>query len=106
MFLGGLVQRLISLSHPIDGVLHLISSSGSWKTKFGRFVEEGYEFIDDRATHHAAAGGRDGGSIALEGVFMERLLLLVISLATQVAILRRKVQRYAQAGTTRAIIQE
>ena len=57
---------------------------------FGRLGEEGYEFIDELATH--AAGGRDGGSMVLKGVFKERLLQ-VISVATQVAISRR-VQRY------------
>ena len=57
---------------------------------FGRLGEEGYEFIDELAAH--AAGGRDGGSMALKGVFKERLLR-VISVATQVAISRR-VQRY------------
>ena len=39
---------------------------------FGRLGEEGYEFIDKLATH--AAGGRDGGSMALKGVLKERLL--------------------------------
>ena len=48
---------------------------------FGRLGEEGYEFIDELATH--AAGGRDGGSMAQKGVFKERLLLQVISVATQ-----------------------
>ena len=57
---------------------------------FGRLGGEGYEFIDELATH--AAGGRDGGSMAQKGVFKERLLQ-VISVATQVAISRR-VQRY------------
>ena len=57
---------------------------------FGRLGKEGYEFIDELATH--AAGGRDGGSMAQKGVFKERLLQ-VISVATQVAISRR-VQRY------------
>ena len=57
---------------------------------FCRLGEEGYEFIDELATH--AAGGRDGGSMAQKGVFKERLLQ-VISVATQVAISRR-VQRY------------
>ena len=57
---------------------------------FGRLGEEGYEFIDELAAH--AAGGRDGGSMALKGVLKERLLQ-VISVATQVAISRR-VQRY------------
>ena len=60
---------------------------------FGRLGEEGYEFIDELATH--AAGGRDGGSTALKGVFKERLLQ-VISVATQVAIPRRA-QRYKLA---------
>ena len=57
---------------------------------FGRLGEEGYEFIDELATH--AAGGRDGGSMAQKGIFKERLLQ-VISVATQVAISRR-FQRY------------
>ena len=73
---------------------------------FGRLGEEGYQFIDELATH--AAGGRDGESMALKGVFKERLLQ-VISVATQVAISRR-VQRYKLAlrgrqeleGTTRS----
>ena len=38
---------------------------------FGRLGEEGYEFIDELATH--AAGGRDGGSMAQKGVFKEHL---------------------------------
>ncbi|CAB1096152.1 unnamed protein product [Ectocarpus sp. CCAP 1310/34] len=54
---------------------------------------EGYEFIDELATH--AVGGRDGGTMALKGVFKERLLQIV-SVATQVAISRR-VQRYKLA---------
>ena len=45
-----------------------------------RLGEEGYEFIDELATHDA--GGRDGGSMAQ-----------IISVAIQVAISRR-VQRY------------
>ena len=73
---------------------------------FGRLGEEGYQFIDELATH--TAGGRDGESMALKGVFKERLLQ-VISVATQVAISRR-VQRYKLAlrgrqeleGTTRS----
>ena len=40
---------------------------------FGRLGEEGYQFIDEIATH--AAGGTDGGSMAQEAVFKERLLL-------------------------------
>ncbi|CAB1115520.1 unnamed protein product [Ectocarpus sp. CCAP 1310/34] len=60
---------------------------------FGRLGEEGYEFIDELATH--AVGGRDGGTMALKGVFKERLLQIV-SVATQVAISRR-VQRYKLA---------
>ncbi|CAB1096631.1 unnamed protein product [Ectocarpus sp. CCAP 1310/34] len=59
----------------------------------GRLGEEGYEFIDELATH--AVGGRDGGTMALKGVFKERLLQIV-SVATQVAISRR-VQRYKLA---------
>ena len=39
---------------------------------FGRLGEEGYEFIDELAAH--AAGGRNGESMALKGVFNERLL--------------------------------
>ena len=42
---------------------------------FGRLGEEGYEFIDELAAH--AAGGRDGGSMALKGVFKERLLHVI-----------------------------
>ena len=43
---------------------------------FGRLVgEEGYEFIDELATH--AAGGRDGGSMAQKGVFKERLVQVI-----------------------------
>lgn len=57
---------------------------------FGRLGGEGYEFINDLATH--AAGGRDGGNMARKGVMKERLLQ-VVSVATQVAISRR-VQRY------------
>ena len=57
---------------------------------FGRLGEEGYEFVDDLATH--AAVGRDGRSLALKFVFKKRLLQ-VIPVATQVAISRR-VQRY------------
>ena len=60
---------------------------------FGRLGEEGYEFVDELATH--AAGGRDGRSMAQKGVYKERLLQ-VISVATQVAISRR-VQRYKLA---------
>lgn len=63
---------------------------------FGRLGEEGYEFIDELATH--TAGGRDGGSLALEQVFKERLLQ-VISVATLVAISRNS--SAVQAGTTR-----
>ena len=58
---------------------------------FGHLGEEGYEFIDELAAH--AAEGRDGGSMALKGVFKERLFVQVISVATEVAISRR-VQRY------------
>ena len=58
---------------------------------FGRLGGEGYEFINELATH--AAGGRDGGNMARKGVLKERLLLQVVSVATQVAISRR-VQRY------------
>lgn len=57
---------------------------------FGRLGEEGYDFINELATH--AAGGRDGGNMARKGVFKDRLLQ-VVSVATQVAISRR-VQRY------------
>ena len=60
---------------------------------FSRLGEEGYEFIDELATH--AVGGRDGGTMALKGVFKERLLQIA-SVATQVAISRR-VQRYKLA---------
>ena len=55
---------------------------------FGRLGEEGYEFIDELATH--AAGGRDGGSMAQKKcVFKERHFGGYI----QVAISRR-VQRW------------
>ena len=36
---------------------------------FGRLGEDGYQFIDGLATH--AAGGRNGESMALKGVFKE-----------------------------------
>ena len=76
---------------------------------FGRLGEEGYEFINELATH--AAGGRDGGNLTLKGIFQERLLQ-VVSVATQVAISRR-VHRYqlslrgrqeAQGGTTMSTV--
>ena len=57
----------------------------------GRQASEDVLDVDELATH--AAGGRDGGSMAQKGVFKERLLLQVISVATQVAISRR-VERY------------
>ncbi|CAB1120916.1 unnamed protein product [Ectocarpus sp. CCAP 1310/34] len=61
---------------------------------FGRLGEEGYEFIDELATH--AAGGRHGGTMTQKGFYKERLLQ-VVSVATQVAISRRVVQRYKLA---------
>ncbi|CAB1098594.1 unnamed protein product [Ectocarpus sp. CCAP 1310/34] len=64
---------------------------------FGRLGDEGYEFINELATH--AVGARDGGTMALKGVFKERLLQIV-SVATQVAISRR-VQRYKLASRGR-----
>ena len=60
---------------------------------FGRLGEEGYEFIDELATH--AAGGRHGGTMTQKGVYKERILQAV-SVATQVAISRRA-QRYKLA---------
>ena len=64
----------------------------------GRLGEEGYEFIDELAMH--AAGGRDGGSMALKGVFKERLFQLISSVATQTGghIANRPA---VQASTTR-----
>lgn len=53
---------------------------------FGRLGEEGYEFINELATH--AAGGKNGGSIVPKAVFKQRLLQ-VVSVATQVAVSRR-----------------
>ncbi|CAB1098120.1 unnamed protein product [Ectocarpus sp. CCAP 1310/34] len=69
------------------------ASEARKRQHYARPGEEGYEFIDELATH--AVGGRDGGTIALKGVFKERLLQIV-SVATQVAISRR-VQRYKLA---------
>ena len=57
---------------------------------FGRLGEEGYDFINELATH--VAKKREGGNMAQKGVIKERLLQ-VVSVATQVAISRR-VQRY------------
>jgi len=57
---------------------------------FGRLGEEGYEFIDQIATH--AVGGRNGGNMSRRGIVKERILQ-VVSVATQVAISRR-VHRY------------
>ena len=57
---------------------------------FGRLGEEGYDFINELATH--VANGREGRNMAQKGVIKERLLQ-VVSVATQVAISRR-VQRY------------
>ena len=61
---------------------------------FGRLGEEGYEFIDELATH--AAGGKHGRTMTTQkGVYKERLLQ-VVSVATQVTISTR-VQRYKLA---------
>ena len=69
---------------------------------FGRLGEEGYEFIDEIATH--AAGGRHGGTMTQKGVYKERLLR-VVSVATQVAISRR-VQGYKLAPRGRQEVED
>ncbi|CAB1113575.1 unnamed protein product [Ectocarpus sp. CCAP 1310/34] len=51
-----------------------------------------------------AVGGRDGGTMALKGVFKERLLQIV-SVATQVAISRR-VQRHKLALRGRQVAEK
>ena len=56
---------------------------------FGRLGDEGYEFIDELATH--AARGRNGGTMTQKGD--KERLLQIVSVATQVAISRR-LQRY------------
>ena len=53
---------------------------------FGRLGVEDSSFIDQLAA--SVVGGRDGGSMAREGVAKERLLQ-IISVTTQVAISRR-----------------
>ena len=47
---------------------------------FGRLGEEGYEFINEIATH--AAGGRNGVNMNTRGIIKERILQ-VVSVATQ-----------------------
>ena len=69
---------------------------------FGRLGGEDNEFTFELATH--AAGRRDGGTVAREGVYKERLLQ-VVSVATQVAISRR-VQRYKLAPRRRPEVED
>ena len=61
---------------------------------FGRLGEEGYEFIDELATH--AAGGRDGGIDGTEWGLQGTTSSGHFGGYTQVAISRR-VQRYKQS---------